>query len=202
MKQPIWTAVRDLEEVFEDIRIVDLDSAKTTWSRVHTSMRTVYLRLSREPDFAWSRFFHEERASRINARRHGLWIEDEYIVIDCMLDEVQTHQLPDIEKSIRFANEQSRVLREQRRVERQSSTQAVADEREQLAELRGEIRRRADAPSATVAPVVAPVPEPPAPEPEPPASGDADLDARLAELRAQFRRARTSQKPETDRGDD
>ncbi len=152
MKQPNWTQVRDLEEAFEDIRIVDLDAAKTTWSRVH------------------------------------------------MLDEVQTHQLPDVEKSIRFANAQSRVLRDERRAERQTNSQAVLDEREQLAALRGEIRRRASEKKPAL--VEPRRPDAPQPAAEPPASGDADLDARLNALRAQFRSARTSQKPETDRGDD
>ena len=34
----------------DDITIIDLDLKKTTWSRVHSSMRTLYLKLSAEPD--------------------------------------------------------------------------------------------------------------------------------------------------------
>ena len=48
---------------FKDVTIVDLDVSKTTWSRVHSSMRTLYLKLSRDPDQAWTRFFSR------NARR-------------------------------------------------------------------------------------------------------------------------------------
>ena len=33
----------------DDIEIIDIDLAKTTWSRVHSSMRTLHLKLSAEP---------------------------------------------------------------------------------------------------------------------------------------------------------
>src|SRR6478752_10118067 len=94
----------------EDIAIIDLDLPRTTWSRVHSSMRTLYLKLSREPDTAWIRFFHEERESRVVIKRHGLWIEDGYIVFDCLLADVETHHLPDFRASIDYANQKSREL--------------------------------------------------------------------------------------------
>ena len=63
-----------MQPAFEDIRIVDLDTRRTTGSRVHESMRVVYLRLDRvPPDREWIRLFHEERESRINPLRCGLW---------------------------------------------------------------------------------------------------------------------------------
>src|SRR5947209_538556 len=95
---------------FTDIGIVDLDLKKTTWSRVHSAMRTLYLGLSRAPDLAWTRFFHEERESRIVIKRHGLWIEDGYIVFDCLLPDVETHHLPDFRLSIAYANSKSHQL--------------------------------------------------------------------------------------------
>src|SRR5258706_16456972 len=106
-----------MPDAFIDIGIVDLDLAKTTWSRVHSSMRTLYLGLSREPDIAWIRFFHEERESRIVIKRHGLWIEDGYIVFDCLLADVETDHLPDLRLSLDYANRKSRELIAQRREE-------------------------------------------------------------------------------------
>src|SRR4029079_17162070 len=100
---------------FEEIAIVDLDLAKTTWSRVHSSMRTLYLRLTREPETSWVRFFHEERESRIVLKRHGLWIEDGYIVFDCLLEDVEEYHLPDFRLSVAYANEKYRELLEARR---------------------------------------------------------------------------------------
>src|SRR5262249_10263092 len=95
---------------FDDIAIVDLDLSKPAWSRVHSSMRTLFLRLTREPEVDWVRYFHEERESRIVLKRHGLWIEDGYIVFDCLLDDVEEHHLPDFQLSIDYANERYRGL--------------------------------------------------------------------------------------------
>jgi len=130
---------------FEDIEIVDLDVAKTTWSRVHSSMRTVYLRLSREPDMTWTRRFLEERAKRINPKRHGLWIEDWYIVIDCFVNEVESHHLPDVRLSVAHANRIAREQIGQRREHAEQTRVETRTELEELAALSARIRRASPA---------------------------------------------------------
>ena len=125
---------------FEDIVIVDLDVQKTTWSRVHSAMRTLYLRLSRDPDLAWNKFFFEERNARVEVKRHGLWIEDGYIVFDCLLIDVDNHHLPDIRRSIAYANERSRELRQAQQDEREQLKAKARDEAEMLKALRANIR--------------------------------------------------------------
>jgi len=129
---------------FEDIVIVDLDVQKTTWSRVHSAMRTLYLRLNRDPDLAWNKFFFEERNARVEVKRHGLWIEDGYIVFDCLLIDVDNHHLPDIRRSIAYANERSRELREAQREEREQLKAKARDEAEVLKSLRANIREERD----------------------------------------------------------
>jgi hypothetical protein len=129
---------------FEDIVIVDLDVQKTTWSRVHSAMRTLYLRLNRDPDIAWNKFFFEERNSRVEVKRHGLWIEEGYIVFDCLLIDVDSHHLPDIRQSITYANERSRELRESQREEREQLKAKARDEAEVLKALRANIRDERD----------------------------------------------------------
>ena len=125
---------------FEDIVIVDLDVQKTTWSRVHSAMRTLYLKLNRDPDLAWGKFFFEERNARVEVKRHGLWIEDGYIVFDCLLIDVDSHHLPDIRQSIAYANERSHELRESQREEREQLKAKARDEAEVLKSLRATIR--------------------------------------------------------------
>ena len=88
--------------MFEDITIVDLDLKKTTWSRVHSSMRTLYLKLNREPDLEWIRYFNTERESRVVPTRHGMWIEEGYIIFDCLLPNVERYHLPDFQQSIDY----------------------------------------------------------------------------------------------------
>ena len=213
---------------FADIAIVDLDLAKTTWSRVHASMRTLYLRLSREPDLAWVRFFHEERESRVVVRRHGLWIEDGYIVFDCRLEDMQTYHLPDFRQSIEYANEKSRELARAQHEERRQQAEDAQAEWRQLAALRAQIRSEARTEAAAPA-EAAPVPAATSPEPvvsaealnvdvsaadvadaaapppvapPPPAATIEELEAKRNELRARLRRALEHRIKESARGND
>jgi len=127
----------------EAIAIVDLDLKKTTWSRVHSSMRTLYLKLSAEPDLDWIRFFREERESRIEVKRHGLWIEDGYIVFDCLIADVETHHLPDLRRSLAYANEKHGALKAARRSDSRRHRDAAQDEERRLAALKALVRARA-----------------------------------------------------------
>ena len=132
MNKPLWTSVR-VEQDFVDIRIVDLDVAKTTWSRIHESMRVVYLKLSAPPpDLMWEHFFFEERGSRICIQHRGIWIEEGYISFDCVPADVERFHIPDIQRSIGYANAKYHEYARQRRREREEAREA---EREELIEL-------------------------------------------------------------------
>ncbi|HXD84043.1 MAG TPA: hypothetical protein VN599_06390 [Rudaea sp.] len=144
---------------FNDIVIVDLDVNRTTWSRVHSSMRTLHLKLNRDPNPEWSRLFYEERNSRVELKRHGLWIEDGYIVFDCLLIDVDDYHLPDIRQSIDYANARSRVLVEARHTEAERLRGEAQSEAHMLGALRAAIRTPVAPPSATPA-ASAPVAEP------------------------------------------
>lgn len=142
---------------FSDIHIVDLDTRKTSWSRVHESMRVVYLKLDREPpDPRWVRLFQEERESRINPRRCGLWVENDYICFDCMLDEVEYIHLPDIQKSIDFANLRYRELLNAEAKRFQQAASDIAQEAVDLALLRQRVRDRVGATAADTSTTAAP----------------------------------------------
>jgi hypothetical protein len=175
---------------FEDIVIVDLDLSRTTWSRVHASMRTLYLRLNREPDTEWTRFFHQERESRIMVNRHGLWIEDGCIVFDCLLSDVETHHLPDFRQSVEYANAKCRELAETRREQGEQLREDARGEQLTLAVLQARIRSQGGisaAPSAKAAGA------------ETEAGG---FSARRDEWRARFRTALANRNKESDRGND
>ena len=187
----------------DDIAIIDIDLAKTTWSRVHSSMRTLYLKLSAEPDLEWIRLFREERESRVVIKRHGLWIEDGYIVFDCLLPDVEAHHLPDFRKSIAYANEHYRELKAARRREGRQREDPGRDEEQQLAELRARVRndqaaKLAAARSAAAAAVNRAAATRAAANPVPAAT--ADLNSRRKELRARFRAAMKNRTRESDRG--
>jgi len=191
---------------FIDIGIVDLDLKKTTWSRVHSSMRTLYLGLSREPDLAWIRFFHEERESRIVIKRHGLWIEDGYIVFDCLLPDVETHHLPDFRASIDYANRKARELVATRREQSEQQQRSTRAEQRRLAELRARIRsagkpNETTARAAAAEAIIGSAPAELSAAADA-AKGGADFDDKRNEWRARFRAALTTRAKEPDRGND
>lgn len=131
----------DANAEFEDIRIVDLDLTRTTWSRVHESLRVMFLRLDREPpDTDWPRLFFEERETRIVARRRGLWIEENYISFDSLPEEVEKIHLPDIRQSIAYANRKYRELCIERRVKRLENLAEQRSERDEMLSLQARIR--------------------------------------------------------------
>lgn len=140
-------------EAFEDIRIVDLDTRRTTWSRVHESMRVVYLRLNRAPpDMEWARLFHEERESRINPLRCGLWIEEDSISFDCLLRDVESGHMPDIQRSIDFANRRYREVLKVREQQRRERHEETTSEAEILAAMRLRVRAGAGEPAPILPP--------------------------------------------------
>ena len=191
---------------FKDVTIVDLDVGKTTWSRVHSSMRTLYLKLSRDPDQAWTRFFFEERALRVELKRHGLWIEEGYIVFDCLLNDVDSHHLPDFRLSVAYANQQCHELVETQRLLREQTQEDTRIEQQELAALRARIRGdRETNPAATALESRNDAP----PADTPPAAHDADasdseFEARRNDWRSRFRAALAlaSRKKEPDHGND
>ncbi|MBL8300029.1 MAG: hypothetical protein JNN30_16945 [Rhodanobacteraceae bacterium] len=130
-----------MEAEFQDICIVDLDLSKTTWSRVHDSLRVMFLRLDRAPpDNDWPRLFFEERETRIVARRRGLWIEDGYISFDTLPEEVETIHLPDIRQSLNYANRKYRELSKQRQRKQLDGLALQRSEREELLALQARVR--------------------------------------------------------------
>lgn len=132
---PLWTTL-PMDASADDIRIVDLDVARTQPSRVHAAMRVIHLKLDRAPDPAWVRFFHEERESRIAVRRCGLWIEDRWIAFDCLPEEIESHHLPDILRSLAWANARHREWVAERRANRAGDAALAQAERRTLEALR------------------------------------------------------------------
>ena len=137
-KTALWTQLQAQPD-FEDIRILDLDVSKTTWSRVHDSMRIVYFKLSAAPpDLVWVRYFFEERESRVMLRRGGFWLEGAWISLDCVPKEIETYHVPDIQPSIEYAN---RKYREHLAARKAEQDQAHHAERKDLEELE-KVRKR------------------------------------------------------------
>lgn len=145
---PLWTNLSSMPDTFEEVLIVDLDPSRTTWSKIHEDLRVVYLKLNREPpDLLWTKFFHQERESRTMIRRRGLWIEDGYISFDCLPEEIEPFHLPDIQRSVDFANRKYREYFDMRRREMRASD-PIAASRDSLEQMRSRLFQPLDQPTA------------------------------------------------------
>ncbi len=155
-----------LDADFDDVRIVDLDLSRTTWSRVHDSLRVMFLRLDREPpDTDWPRLFFEERESRIVARRRGLWIEENYISFDSLPEEVEKIHLPDIRQSMAYANRKYRELSRERQRTRLENLAGLRSERDEMLALQERVRGLLNGSEAAAGPPAAIVASAPAKAP-------------------------------------
>lgn len=152
---PSWAR---LDEGFDDVRIVDFDARRTTVSRVHDSMRVVYLKLDRAPDRFWVRLFQENRGMRSNPLRFGLWLDDDWISFDCRIDDIEPTHLPDIQSAIDYANRRYREVLEQRRAERVATVDEGPSEAAKLDALAARLRERFAPGGSAGAPDAAPPP--------------------------------------------
>ena len=140
MSRSLWSSVK-VDQEFQDIRIIDLDVSKTTWSRIHESMRVVYLKLSTHPpDLVWEKYFFEDRNSRICIQHRGIWIEDGYISFDCLPTDIETFHIPDITRSVKYANKLYHEYALTRRRERELAREAEKDELVELEEMRKRLK--------------------------------------------------------------
>jgi hypothetical protein len=138
--QPLWTSLR-VDYDFDDIRVVDMDVSKTTWSRIHESMRVVYLKLSAPPpDAIWVRYFFEDRESRICIQHRGIWLEHGYISFDCLPKDIESFHIPDIKRSVAYANAKYADYVKLRKRENDEARHAEQQEIEELEKLRARLK--------------------------------------------------------------
>jgi hypothetical protein len=139
-KKLLWTQLQS-QPGFEDVKILDLDVSRTTWSRVHDSMRIVYFKLSAAPpDLVWVRYFFEERESRVMLRRGGFWLEGAWISLDCLPKEIESHHMPDIQQSVAYANRKYREHLETRRAEQERAHHAERKDLDELEQVRKRLK--------------------------------------------------------------
>jgi hypothetical protein len=181
-------------------------------------LRILFLKLDRAPpDNDWLRLFFEERESRIVARRRGLWIEDDTISFDALPAEVEIVHMPDIRRSVDYANREYRKLYTKKRNAREHEQRSLAAERDELVALRDRLRASFAAPEPEIGTAFAeppatefhldvlPAQPAPVPAPAPAAEKDpliADFDARRESLKQRFRHAAHHLDKEQKRGND
>lgn len=116
-----------MSESFEELRIVDLDVEKTRPSPKASGLRHMFLRLSGFPPAVWVQLFNNERAYPRHTMWRHVWVEREYIVVDCAHEEIELH-LADLKEDV--ANSNAKYRQYMARVKAENEKKAEEKQRE------------------------------------------------------------------------
>lgn len=95
-------------ETFEDILITDVDKSRAYRPDPDKQLYNIYFRLSARPPQEWVEIFTAERKFPRHNMWRQAWIEDEYIVIHCCLDEIKKYHFDDVTLDVCNANQKYR----------------------------------------------------------------------------------------------
>jgi hypothetical protein len=121
--------VPDAFSSFEDIHITTVDKVHSYRPDPDTSLYNVYLKLSAVPPAEWTEIFDAERQFPRHNMWRRAWIESDYIVINCVPDEMKRYHLNDLKEDVTNSNAKYREYL--LRVERQRVRDAQDADREQ-----------------------------------------------------------------------
>lgn len=121
--------------VSEKLKIIGLVVEKTKESKRHVpAMRQLYLKLSTRPNAQWVGIFEGEREfARHNMWREA-WIDGQYIVIDCLPEELESIHLVDLKQDVEVTNDKYFELvrrkseeEQKKKIERDAERQRLED---------------------------------------------------------------------------
>jgi len=119
---------------FEDIKIIGIDKNRTYKPDPEKSLYHVYFKLSTEPPLEWVRIFEEEhRFPRHSMWRHA-WIDGQFIVVPCCLDEVKKFILDDIKQDVANTNRKYQEYLQQLEIEQEKERHREEKERKEIDE--------------------------------------------------------------------
>jgi hypothetical protein len=126
--------------MFEDIKIIEIDDSKSYKPDSLKLLYNIYFKLSAPPPLEWQQIFEAERRFSRHTMWRDAWIEGEYIIINCVPDEIEKYHASDIKKDVKNTNSKyRRYLMEEAQKEAKKSEQGLS-ERDQLKELKQKIR--------------------------------------------------------------
>lgn len=125
---------------FEEIKIVDLDVEKTRPSYKASGLRHMFLKLSASPNNDWVQIFEGERNfPRHNMWRHA-WIEGQYIVVDCVPEEIERYHLNDLKQDVSNTNAKYITYLQKIHAKKEHDLKKAAAEKEELSQLKGKLK--------------------------------------------------------------
>lgn len=118
---------------FEDIKIIGVDKNKSYRPDPKKLLYNVYFKLSAEPPLEWVQIFEEERRFPRHTMWRRAWIEGQYIIVHCCLDEITKIHFKDIKQDVINTNQKYReylhkqVLELERKRKREEKEQKEID---------------------------------------------------------------------------
>lgn len=94
--------------LFDDIKITGVDKNRTHRPDSGKSLYHVYFTLSGTPPKEWVQIFNEERRFVRHSVWRDAWIENNYIIVHCCLDEVEKYHLRDLRQDTANTNKKYR----------------------------------------------------------------------------------------------
>ncbi len=120
--------------MFQDINLLAVVSEKTTRPDKTKDLYNVYFKLSATPDSLWKEIFNHVHENRFSLMLRKAYVQGEYILVYCGLDEVQKHHVGILKQDLidtnRYYKEHLIKIEKQQekeRIEEQRSKQEVAD---------------------------------------------------------------------------
>jgi hypothetical protein len=129
-----------MKELFDKIRITDLDIDLTQTSQEASGFRRLYLKLSGEPPPEWVKIFEQERRFPPHPIWRNSWVVGAHIVIDCVPEELEQFGLNHLKEDV--ANANNKFLESSARNDADNLRQFQEKEatRKQLEELRAKLK--------------------------------------------------------------
>jgi hypothetical protein len=88
-----------------DIRIIGILKERTRQDRQYSGLQDYFLQLSAKPPRGWERFFNESRRFPRHSMWREAWIENDCVVVKCVIDELSRYHLNDLKQDVANANE-------------------------------------------------------------------------------------------------
>jgi hypothetical protein len=119
-------------ETFEDINITGTDKNKLYKPDPEMSLYNVYFSLSRRPTQEWVQIFEAERRFPRHTMWRKAWIDGQYVVVHCGLDEIKKYHLEDIKQDVASTNVKYREYLQQQAINKQKEMIRKDKQRRQI----------------------------------------------------------------------
>lgn len=119
---------------FQDIKVVGVDKSKTYRPDPEKLLYNVYFKLSSEPPIEWVRIFEAERRFPRHTMWRRAWVDGQYVVIHCALDEVKKYHAHDIKQDVANTNKKYGEYLRQLVIEQKKERERKGEELEKIDE--------------------------------------------------------------------